>query len=220
MDNGNLTMRRCPSPYCPGHMAQRMVKLAKYLGVKNIGPATALHYIRQFDLKSHVQLVPLLFKEKPELYLWEIGELAMLTGMDKRWREICVDFNSMEEFASSAQATVEVAPNKVYLMFVESFFKVRPALRGVRLNVMLSGSLDGYRSKPDFVRYINETYGKYVQLVDIGKRKSDCHALIREKHTTDHEKTKLAQSAGIPILSPNELIEKIESMPPYKNGGR
>jgi hypothetical protein len=194
-----------------------MDKVAKYLGVKQFGPATALESIRMYDLKSHVQIVPFLFKEKPALQLWEIGELAMLKGLAKKWRDLCLNYSSMESFIASGSAPPEIAENLEYLKYVESFFTVKAPLGGVRVNIMMSGSLDGYRTKADFVRDVNSKYGHVVQLVDIGKRKSDCQYLVREKHTTDHEKTRMAQSAGIQIVSPAELIEKIEGIVTYIN---
>jgi hypothetical protein len=217
VDNDNLTQRRCVSEACPGHVAQRMDKLAKYLGVKNFGPATALSYIQANKLTSHVQIIPYIFKEKPVLQLWEIGELSMIKGLSTRWRDICLNHSSMESFISSGHAPREVVLNKEYLKFVESYFTVKEPLSGHRINIMMSGSLDGYKTKADFVRAVNEKYGEFIQLVDIGKRKSNCHFLIREEHTTDHEKTKIAKEAGIPILSPSELIEKIEASLSYIN---
>jgi hypothetical protein len=214
-DNDKLTVRKCCNSACPGHMAQKMDKAAKLLGVKNFGPATALEYIKRYSLKSHIQIVPYLVAGKPALHLWDIGELAMITGMSKRWRELCVKYPSMKSFAESPYAPIEVINNKDFLIYVESFFTVIKPFKGERINIMMSGSFDGYNSRSDYVRSMNAKYGDYVQLIDIGKRKSDCDFLIREKHAVDHEKTRLAKSAGIPILTPSELSEKVEAIVTY-----
>ena len=97
---------------------------------------------------------------------------------------------------------------------------IKPRLLGKRLNVMLSGSFDGYRSRSDFVAEMNRKYGDVVQLVDVGKRKTEVAFLIKEAHATDHEKSAIANAMGITIITPKAFNEKLEAYRSYILEGR
>lgn len=209
IDNENLTQRRCGYPRCPGHMAARINKLAKWFNIKNIGPGTAMSYILDFHLTSHLQIVPFLFKTKPQLYVWEIGELAMIPGYDSKWKSLAINAESMQDFISSFRCPSDLRKNAESLLYAETFFEVKAPLKGRVINVMMSGSIDGFNSRDLFIREVNERFGQYIQLVNVGKRKTGVDYLIKEPHTIDHDKTQVAVNSGIPILSSKELLRKI-----------
>ena len=85
---------------------------------------------------------------------------------------------------------------------------------------MLSGSFDGYRSRSDFVAEMNRKYGDVIQMVDVGKRKTEVAFLVKEIYATDHEKSAIANAMGIPIITPKGLDEKLAAYKSYITEGR
>ena len=217
LDNDEFTLRKCSNAYCPGHLAHKMDKLLKSLGVKDFGPATALDYITQFHLTSHLQILKFFFPNKPSIPLYKVGEYAMIHGIDKAWQTLVSGFSNMAEFTKSSRCPANLRANAEYLNYVESFFNVEEPLEGQIINVMLSGSIDGYNNRRAFIGDLNQKYGHHVQLIDVGKRKTNVDYLIKEPWTVDHEKSNLAAQSGIPILSSKELVEKIIAYVAYIN---
>lgn len=200
LNSYNLTQRKCSNFYCPEHMKHRAVIMAKYLGVMNVGPATAADYLSAYHLKCHVQLIPIWFEEPPELYLWEIGKLAFIPRLSEQWKELASDCYTFEEVLMKPRMEW-LKPWLNYLNFVKKFFKVKKPLAKTTIKVMLTGSILGYSNRGNYIRALNEKYGQYFQIMDIGKRKSNCDFLIKEEFTVDHSKSALAASANIPIVT-------------------
>jgi len=215
IDNATLTQRYCSNPICPKHMEQRIVKLAKDLNVKNVGAAYARNAIRTYNIYSPAMCIPMWFKEKPQRYLWEIGVLANLTGIDREWQELACDCSTFDEVVAKPKGQF-LLPHLSYLKHFASFFEVKRPLASKCVNVMLTGSIDGFSNRQEFLRLLNEKYGNIVRTVDVGKRKSNVAYLIKEAHTSDHSKTALAQRAGIPIVTPGEYAALIHK---YCTGG-
>lgn len=209
IDNEKLTFRKCANLRCPGHMAHRIVKVCKRFNVKNIGPASALDYIRDYKLDHHIQIIPYLFKEKPKLYVWEIGELAMIPGWDSRWRDLAGQSDSMLDFLQSFRCPAALRQEHEVLLYVEKFFEVKQPLKGKVIKVMMTGSINNFNNRADFIRTVNTAFGQYIQLVDVGTRKTGVDYLIKEPHTVDHTKSGIANDYGIPIITSSELVRKI-----------
>ena len=85
---------------------------------------------------------------------------------------------------------------------------------------MLSGSFEGYRARSDYIALMNQRYGDVIELVDVGRRKTDVAYLIKEKYATDHEKSAIAMEQGISIVTPRELEEKLAAYRTYIIEGR
>jgi hypothetical protein len=83
----------------------------------------------------------------------------------------------------------------------------------------MSGSFDAYRARADFVADMNRKYGNIVQLVDVGKRKTEVSYLVKENHATDHEKSAIAAANGIKIVTPTALEEILAGYSTYITGG-
>lgn len=202
-----LTQRYCPNPYCNGHMAVRIVNLAKMFNVQGIGAETSRSIILEHGLKSHLEIIPIWFKEKPEVYLWEVAKAAQIYGYDKKWQEEFDGYGSMDDYFTNCKRKLSIAlVNKDYLKYAESFFSVKPPLAKQVIKVMISGSIDKFNNKQDFIDFINRTAGRYVQVRMVGKRKNDVDCLIKEPWSADHSKTEVALKNNIPILTSQEFL--------------
>ena len=67
---------------------------------------------------------------------------------------------------------------------------------------------------------MNQKYGDVIQMVDVGKRKTEVAFLVKEVFATDHEKSAIANSMGIPIITPKALDEKLAAYKSYIIEGR
>lgn len=219
-NNAALTDRYCTNKYCPGHLAHKIDALAKRFGIKGYGVASAHSDIRIYRVKMHTQMIPIWFRTPPNLYLHEIGEICLVKGHQKRWREYCNGCSSMRQVLRKPNIPAEIRAAAPVLYLTEAYCNVRPPLEGRRINIMMSGSFDGYRSRADFVTEMNRLYGDIVQLVDVGKRKTGVVYLVKEDHATDHEKSAIANAMGIPIVTPRDLKEKLEAYHSYISEGR
>lgn len=218
-NNDLLTDRYCSNPACPEHMAQKVAVLAKRFGIKNYGIASARNAVRTHNLTIHTQIIPYWFKEPPSLFLHEVGEIALIKGHQKRWREYCEGHDTILQVLQDPRTPIAIKKQAPLLFCTSAFVKIKPRMQGMRINIMMSGSFEGYRSRADYVAEINRKYGHVVQLVDIGKRKTDVSFLVKEAFATDHEKSAIAMRAGIPIVTPALLKEKIEAYVAYITEG-
>ena len=206
-----MTQRYCPNPYCPGHMAQKIVNVAKYFNISGYGPATAEDMVRLYHLKSHLEAIPKLFSEgKPTVYVWEVGILAQIYGISTKWKELLLGFYDFKEYFEQAKyVPPELLANKDYLIYAESFFNLKKPLSKKVIRIMISGSIEGFTNKHDFVPWLNEKVGQYIQIMEVGKRKTGVDFLVKEPYSADHAKTGVAIEAGIPIVSSKEFLQVI-----------
>lgn len=219
-DNGImlLTQRYCINPRCPGHMAHKMNILAKRFNVKNFGPETALSLCKMNNYQNHLEILKKWFpNEKPKVHLWEVGEMAMIYGYAGGWKEIVLGRKSFQDyFDNTPMIPSAIHVNKEYLMYCEKFFDVKPPLSKNVINIMMTGSIQGFTNRAMFVEAVNTTFGKYVQVVDVGKRVRGVSYLVKETGTVDHSKSDLARANGIPIVTPTEFLVKIAEIVTYK----
>lgn len=220
VNNTLLTDRHCSNERCPEHMAQKIDVLAKRFGVKNFGIAAAREAVRLYKFQLHTQILSYWFREKPSLYLHEVGEICLIKGHQKKWRQYCEGHDTMLQVVRSPRTPPEIRKHGVLLICTAAMCNVKPRLLGKRLNVMLSGSFDGYRSRAEFVAEMNRRYGDVIQMVDVGKRKTEVAFLVKETFATDHEKSAIAASQGIPIITPKALDEKLAAYRSYILEGR
>lgn len=215
VNNENLTDRFCSNPSCPGHMSFKIAALAKRLGVKDIGPAAAMDMINFYQHPYHIQYIHHMQRERPRVYLYEVGELAMIKGHQKRWREYCKGHKTMRQVCDDPSVPQVIRDQYDLLHACEEECDIIPTLPGREMNVMLTGSFEGYRARKDFIAEMNALYGDIIELVDVGKRKLDVHFLIKEEWTTDHEKSAIAAEYGIPIITPAQMRELLERYKTY-----
>ena len=218
-NNTNLTVRRCLNPCCPYHMAQRVADLAKIMGVKGVGPAKALELVKNNGFKSHLEAIPIWFDEKPEKYLHEIASLCMIDGMDKELKKYCDGYASFTHmFMNEDKLPMSIRVHKTIFLDAEQYFKIKPPLSKHVINIMITGEIYGMPSRTAFVNGLNDTYGQYFQIVDVGVRKTNVMCLIREKDTPYHNKTRIAEERNIPIVTPVEFIGILDDVVNGKGG--
>lgn len=202
-----LTQRYCPNKYCPGHMGHKIVKLAEMFNVSGIGAETAIGMVLEHDLKYHIQVLPIWFREKPLVHLWQVGKAAQIYGYDKQWQEMLDGYSSFEDYYNRAMYPDPVVSiNYDYLTWCQTFFNILPPLSANVINVMISGSVEGYRRKEDYIEFLNKHAGQFIQVRMVGKKKTGVDYLIKEPWSVDHDKTKTALDAGIPIVSSQEFM--------------
>ena len=219
VDNDNLTDRYCSNPACPGHLSYKVAAIMKKLGIKGVGPATALADIQLYKYPYPAQYISRYIADKPKAYLWQVGEYAMVKGFQKRWQDICYGKHSMAEVCDAPDTPQVLKDNRELLLATEKCFEVLQPLEGERIFVMLTGSFDGYRSRKDFIAEMNARHGSYVQLVDVGKRKTGVQFLIKEAWTSDHEKSAIAAEYHIPDDTPAQMKEMLEGVRAYISEG-
>lgn len=219
-NNEQLTDRYCSNPNCPEHMAHKMNLLAKRFGIKGFGVATARSFIRLKNFRSHLDILRVWFPDRPELELHELGEICFIKGHQKKWRDYCEGYSTMLELIRSGTLPSDIYPYRTLLLQASCLCKTKPRLTGSRINVMMSGSFSGYSSRSEYLREMNQQFGQVVQLVDVGKRKTDVDFLVKESYTSDHEKSVIARQSGIPVITPQGLKEKIETLYTYINERR
>lgn len=215
INNENLTDRYCSNPACPGHMSYKISALATRFGAKGIGPATALAMIEAVKLPYHVNYIRAFLPAPPKLYLWQVGEIAMIKGHQNRWKEYADGCDTMEEVCNKASVPKVIKEHKRLLLAAERECIVLPRLKGLKINIMMSGSFDGYSARRDWLAAMNAKYGDAFELVDVGVRKLDVQYLVKESWATDHSKSAIARDYSIPIVTPAQMEEILSAGKAY-----
>ena len=203
VNNEALTMRMCSNPECYLHNAAKLEAVAKYFGIKNIGIATAKDIIREHDLKYHLDGLKYIMKGKPNVYLHEVGVLAMIRGHDK----------DIQEYSRGFKSFKDILPIKDKYPFwfqiilddlikAESYFEVKPPIARATINVMLTGTFKGWSSRDDYIKFLNDRFGAYVYINNVGVRKTNVDYLICEEDAAFHNKMAIAKERGIPRITP------------------
>lgn len=219
-NNSEFTRRVCLNRTCYMRTTYKVVELAKYFGIKGMGPASAKDMVIGYKLEYHLDALKYLVREKPQVTLWEVAHLAMIEGHDKDMREFCQGYASFEEvFASNQNFPIWFQCLKETLIRAEKYFIIRPPMSKQVLNVMITGELHGYPSRSMFIDKLNRTYGALVQFVDVGVRKTNVWCLIKEEDAAYHNKTKIALERNIPIYTPKQLESALERYVKEKLGG-
>ena len=216
IDNGNespnhtITVRRCANPKCPGHMSHKVVYLAKHYGIEGIGPATALNMVKDYRMESHLDAIPIWFKkDKPTEMLGSIADLACIEGYGetKAMRDLNC-YRSFEDYFKRGKGIEPLVWNNRDLLFkAETYFHVAEPLSTTKMYVMMTGSFNGYENRSDFLKEVNDAFGNMIQVIDVKKRKTGVHYLIREKNAVDRSKTTIAKEYHIPIVTPAEFVD-------------
>ena len=210
-DTGVLTERWCTNPYCPGHMSYKMDYIGKYYDVKGFGPKLALEWIQNHNAKSHLEILPQWFpNEKPTEALARIVDLCCIKEFGMTQGEPVLNkYASFEEFFASDESKFfpVLIQAHDFLCDSQKYFNVKRPLLGKVVNIMITGSVEGFTNREDYVDYLNEKFGDKIHVIQVGRRKSNVAALIQDPGAVSHSKTKVAKEAGIPILTSRQFIE-------------
>lgn len=204
-DTGVTTARKCSNPLCPGHMQYKVKFLADYFGIKGVGPATALDWILAVKPTTHLQILQKWFPNtKPKVALGDVAVLMCLEGYGatKANNQLNSYGSFTDFFERCPNPDIVLRDHKQELIDAEKYFDIRQPLSESKLFVMVTGTFTGYLNRDEFIAHLNEKYGQYVQIVNVGRRKTGVHFLIKEEGAVDHSKSQIAREYGIPIVTP------------------
>lgn len=208
----NYTQRMCLNPQCPEHMIGKVVDLAKMLKVPNVGPATARDYVYGYSLTTPLDMIPRWFKEKPLLTLGEIGLCLQYDGLANSWNNYTIGCASFEEMFQKHPYGL---PELMYACKEEicanqrKYFRVKPPITGIPIYVALTGSIDGYSNRNDFLKHINSIFGEFYNIINVDHAMTKASYLIKEPGAADHKKTQAALKYDIPIVSSQQFLQKL-----------
>lgn len=217
-DTGVTTSRWCVNPGCPKHLSYRAKDLADFFGIKGVGPATLYNSITLHHYKSHFEFIPVWFKgEKPVVSLPEIAIMASIEGYGapSANKELSAYASFEQYFSICSSVNPLLLKNKDLLIDAQRYFVIKPPMSARKIYVMGTGSFHGYSSRDEYFRILNDKYGKYVNVIQTGKRKTGISYLLKEKDAVDHSKSQIARDNGIPIVSPSEFIDILCSLVLY-----
>lgn len=209
-----LTQRFCLNPRCPYHMGEKIQMLAKYFDVLGVGEETAVSMAKGYKFHNHLEALKLWFPSPPEVYLYEVAELAYIYGVKGKWKDWLAGYTSFEEYFSQAEFIPEVvANNQAYLMECEKYFHVKKEKLATQvLRIMVTGSIRGFSSRKEFLDFLNERYNPYFRVEDNKKTVRDTYCLVKEPESVDYSKTQIAESHNIPIMDSAKFIGILEGM--------
>lgn len=203
-----LTQRWCSNPECKYHMAEKVQMLAKRFGIDGVGPETARYEVTHYMYRTHLDALRVWFQEKPSVFLYEAAEMSYIYGVDSKWKEWLVGYNSLDEFYRESKNIPDVMlMHRDYLYQCMDYFNIKKSeeSRAV-LKVMLSGSMHGYSSRDAFLSAINSEFKDYFCVLDNKKTVRDTVALIIEKDSVDYSKSDIAKRHSIPTFTSQEFI--------------
>lgn len=205
-----ITARWCPNKSCPGHMQHKMDYIAKVLGVKNFGPATAMTYIKTHHCTSHIEILDeWLGDSKPLFKLSDIADLACIEGYSAvTGRKELNEFASFEDYFHNANPINPILwANRELLFGIEKYFTVAEPMSKRKILVMGHGSFNNFSSRKEFFDEVNEAFGSFIQVIEVGKRKTGVSYMIIDNGTPHTGlKYNAAVESGVPIVTPAEFV--------------
>lgn len=211
-ERGECTGRRCPNKQCPYTLAQRIADMCQILKVDGIKEGKGMQIVRDYALKSHFEAVPIIFKEKPTISLYQLLRISFIRGVDTQWDNICDCNSSIDELIQNYNGKHKylLIENYQELKYGESFFYIlKPEKKKCETlisgNVMISGNIRGFENRDDFIHAINYVSKGLVDIKVKGKRKTNIMCLIQEKDEPNRGKAECALEYGIPIMTPEEF---------------
>ena len=209
-----LTQRFCLNPYCPYHMGEKIQMLAKYFNLVGVGEETAINLVKSYKLENHLEVLKLWFPQPPEVYLYEVGELAYIYGLKGQCKDLFGGYRSFEDYFAEENYIPEIVQNnKNYLLQCQSYFRIRKDVLSTQvLRVMLTGSIRGFNSRRDFLEFVNERCKPYFRVEDNKKTVRDTYCLVKEPESVDYSKTQIAINHNIPIMSSAKFVALLDEM--------
>lgn len=212
--NEILTYRRCGNPRCKLHMAERADRMFKYLGVKGIGPKTALLMLKMNSSSSHFDLIPLVFKEgKPKVYLYEIALMASIDGLGDEAQELLSGFNSFSTYHASEGIKHPLIINNIStLKKAEELFEIKHSFNKNIIEVMISGNLRNH-TKSKFLSICNSITERYFTTKMVGLNNKAMFLITEDKRTSSQKgmlaRGELRPGIRIPICTSEEYLQYI-----------
>lgn len=212
-DVHQITNRRCNNPKCPYMLAQRIVTACDIFGVDGIGPEKAYAMIKDKNLQSVYEALPVIFGKTPEIPLGTFLRLAFVPGFASKWDSVADGFDSLEgclqNYSGQFKSVLleHAAEFREGLKYVSILAPEKQEYECVyKCLVMISGAIRGFKERNNFIAAINKACKGLVQIsVAEGKRKTGVTALIQEADSPNRGKAECALENDIPIMTPDEF---------------
>lgn len=201
--NDNLTEVKCVDYYCIKYVKERAKFMFDYLNISGIGPETSELYLKKFQVKSHMDLLPKVLNQKPSLYLWEIAKIACIPGLSDKMKDIFQGYNRFEDyFAEESNIPPKLLAFKSKLIKYQDYFKIKACLNKNAITIMITGPVSGYRNKNAYIDGLNSLFGSIIR-TDM-KKTVKAKFVVTEYPNSNTEKLKMARRSKIPVITPDE----------------
>lgn len=218
-ERGECTRRKCTNDNCPKALGVRVGALCTALNYSGIKDANGYSLVQQYQLKSHFDVVPILFKDKPKVRLPQLFRLAFIYGVDSEFDSICHGYQTPEEVFNGYNGKYKevIEEKREDILHAAKYFDIvlptqvkqeyKPVLFGT---VVITGEVNGVSHRDTFIPAINK---KFKGLTALGysksKRKTGLYCCISEDKAASTGKVAEAVAAGAPVLTSNEFIIKV-----------
>lgn len=221
-DDQKITFRRCSNPECPFRLAQKIVSMCDLLGIKGVGPKSALNIVKSKSITNQYQAIPYIVSTKPTVSLYTFLRMSFTRGVDTGWGDVANKYSTLDECLAGYNGMLRTTLDKIkpilldgqkYVNFVQVEKDEFKTL--VTGTVMLSGTIKGFQERNDFIAGINKVSKGLVKLsISEHKRKTGIMALIQESDSPNRGKAECALENNIPIMTPEQfqsyIIELIQ----------
>lgn len=199
VNNDLLTQRYCSNPNCYKHIGARIDALAKKLSIKGIGPAAGEEMAKY---TKYLTPVPYIVRGYPQATLAEIAEYCDFYGVSKQWSKILQGVNDPEALRGTEYE--DCIPGIKEAM---EYFTVRETVKSaVTVYVWITGSIEGYSNRDEFISDMNLLFEPIIKVVNNGSTISNTTVLVKEPYSNTSGKTEKARKNGIPVMSSDEFV--------------
>jgi hypothetical protein len=214
-----VTKHYCPNKECSETIVSKMVFVWNILKVDGIKEGRSRELVKNNKIKHHLEAIPLVLKNKPRIDLTTYMRLNCIQGIDTTWDKICFNKNSLDEVLNSNDIRgildIEDVNNaKKYISNFDIVYPNKPKHESIlNISIMMTGDILGFEPRELLVVAMNK---KYNGLLNLGYsksiRKTGIFALVKDPKSSVTNKVSVALDCGIPIMSPEEFIIKVDKL--------
>lgn len=238
--NKALTTLKCSNAKCYGQIAAKAAAMASDLGYKGLGYSTMLKLAKTFKPNDHLDLFSKKFISKyntnslmiskfiqytqvPQIIdFYKIFKYLYLSNIQEDWSKIVGTCKSIEEVLHTnfpdKYSNLEVKLMKYHILkLYKIMYLFSPIYKESNniLELMITGSINNFSSKNEFINSLNTRYHKLCYFKQVGKKKSAnmciCDTIDSNGNPiSSHEKFLIAKESGIPIVTSKTLIKILE----------
>lgn len=222
-----VTKHYCPNRECSGTVATKMSFMWTVLGVDGIKFGKSLTLVKDRKLKRHLDAIPLIIKDKPNIDLATFMRICCIEGVDGAWENICKDKENIDEvlntqFAQQNLSTKDAEDARDGVKYFDIFIHEKQDYTAlVRMTIMMTGDIMGLPNRELLVSALN---AKYKGLLDLryskSIRKTGIAVLVKESSSPVTGKVNTAKDCGIPIMTPEEFIKHVDKRVRERAGDR
>lgn len=216
-DDFRCTNRKCSNEHCYGFVAAKADFSRKLLGIKGVGFAGCLNDAKTIKATSPFQLLKY-WGITPKVTVDTFLRMHCFEGVDSEWERIVKQLGVytldelFEKYDGKWSNLLEIHKDEIYenakyVRFVERPTNMVASGPAVTLNIMITGTPNGFQTKEHFIEALNVACkGRILILHQKTKRQSGVDFLIREPGSTTRGKVEAAEKGGIPIVTSEEFM--------------